>query len=387
MSNEIIFQAAAKELAKSFDYKQTLLEVIWGLAGDGNGTLDIPGREHFVYARLQGDKSRVVPALNPGFALSDGRPVDIQKKTNVNNVSRYQIAGYNLDVLYPDDALAGVVPLHAESHIVDGSGAGGWDPVWIFPRAIMPLRVGVQTTPDLTVQVWPGYYILDYVFTFFLGGSSGAFTPPGSGFRYDVIGLDTTGALQIVTGGMTTPVDFSLPLGFIPLAAVLLYAGQTAILESDIYDVRAFLSSTTTASPSGAFALTGVITPTTLAASVNNYNPTGLSTASTIRLSASAAVNITGLQGGTSGRILLVHNVGSFTITLENESALSNAANRFALIADNVELVFNSFSIAQYDGVDSRWRITAGGTGTASPELLDSDGDTIVDSDGDIIAT
>jgi hypothetical protein len=103
-------------------------------------------------------------------------------------------------------------------------------------------------------------------------------------------------------------------------------------------------------------AFSGDISPSSIGANQNDYNPTGLSTASTLRLTASAAYNITGLAGGADGRLILIHNIGSNTITLKDESASSAAANRFALNGD-VVLNPDTSCILQYDSTSSRWRL------------------------------
>lgn len=104
--------------------------------------------------------------------------------------------------------------------------------------------------------------------------------------------------------------------------------------------------------------LAGDITPTTLAANTDNWNPTSLATASTIRFSVSGAIrSISGLQGGADGRLLTLYNVGSFAAIFSNESSSSTAANRFAFGSDVVVLP-NQGLILQYDAVVSggRWR-------------------------------
>jgi hypothetical protein len=112
----------------------------------------------------------------------------------------------------------------------------------------------------------------------------------------------------------------------------------------------------------GSFALVDDITPSQITSDQNDYNPTGLSTASTLRLSSDASRNITGLQGGADGRILFIHNVGSNNIVLKDESASSSAANRFALTAD-VTLSADAVAVLQYDSTSSRWRCVSGGGG------------------------
>ena len=108
-----------------------------------------------------------------------------------------------------------------------------------------------------------------------------------------------------------------------------------------------------------AFSLTGDITPASLGASANDYNPTGLATASTIRQASSVTVNITGLAGGADGRLILLHNIGAFAITLTDEDALSLAANRFALSAP-FTLEADESTLLQYDATVLRWRLASG---------------------------
>lgn len=105
--------------------------------------------------------------------------------------------------------------------------------------------------------------------------------------------------------------------------------------------------------------LTGIISPTSLATSQNDYNPTGLATASTIRQDASANVNVTGLADGATGRIIIFHNVSTTnTITLKNQDTGSTAANRFIQHAD-ILLSPNHSALLQYDATSSRWRAAA----------------------------
>ncbi|WP_291854904.1 hypothetical protein [Bradyrhizobium sp.] len=113
--------------------------------------------------------------------------------------------------------------------------------------------------------------------------------------------------------------------------------------------------------------LTGDISPSQITADQNDYNPPELSTAARLRLNSDAARNITGLQGGTDGRVLYIHNVGSFDIALIDESALSTAANRFALTA-NLTLAPDAVCELQYDSTSLRWRSVgaAGGGGGAA---------------------
>jgi predicted outer membrane repeat protein len=104
-------------------------------------------------------------------------------------------------------------------------------------------------------------------------------------------------------------------------------------------------------------ALTGDISPTQLTANQNDYDPTGLATASTIRLTADSSFPaITGLAGGSDGRVLMLHNIGVNSILLKNQSTASTAANRFDFGNNDVPLLGGNLMVLQYDATSSRWR-------------------------------
>lgn len=112
----------------------------------------------------------------------------------------------------------------------------------------------------------------------------------------------------------------------------------------------------------GSFTLTGDIT-TTDTGTQNNYNPTGLATASVLRLNPASALTITGIAGGADGRILIIENVSSgANVTLSNASGSSSAANQILGYGGvGLTLTFtasngNSAAILEYDGTISKWR-------------------------------
>lgn len=141
-------------------------------------------------------------------------------------------------------------------------------------------------------------------------------------------------------------------------------------------------------------AAAGDVTPTELAASQNNYNPTSLGTSNVLRLTAGAAYNITGLAGGSDGRLIFIYNAGSFTITLKDNSGSSSAANRFALSAD-IAIPTDEGVLLIYDGTASLWRcvytsqsggVVASTQITDFAEAVDDRVNTLV-TDGDGITT
>lgn len=127
--------------------------------------------------------------------------------------------------------------------------------------------------------------------------------------------------------------------------------------------------------------LSGDISPAQLTANTDDWNPTNLADASTIRFSTDASRNITGLQGGADGRLLVLHNIGSNNAVLKDESASSSAANRFALNAD-VTLGADQSALLQYDSTSSRWRLVAGPSAGGGGGVPSSSTNIIPYSDG-----
>lgn len=111
------------------------------------------------------------------------------------------------------------------------------------------------------------------------------------------------------------------------------------------------------AKASKSFALTGDISPTALAGTTNDWAPTGLGDAAVIRLDATGNHLLNGLTGGADGRIIILHNISIYRITLGDEAAGSTAANRFALSGGDRTILADSSIILQYDATASRWRM------------------------------
>jgi hypothetical protein len=105
------------------------------------------------------------------------------------------------------------------------------------------------------------------------------------------------------------------------------------------------------------FALTATITPATITATQNDYNPTGGATADVWRLASDANWNISGIAGGTAGRVLILHNIGSNEIRIPHDDSGSLAANRVLPGSGHIMRIRpNQSGILRYDGSSSRWR-------------------------------
>lgn len=107
-----------------------------------------------------------------------------------------------------------------------------------------------QSSPGMTVYVESGVFFVGGTKTTFAGGSTSTFTAPVSNPRIDLIGIDTTGTLQITAGTEgASPAIPAYPPNQIVVAEVHHVVGETAIYDNDnqvsgqgyIVDVRPFL--------------------------------------------------------------------------------------------------------------------------------------------------
>jgi hypothetical protein len=142
----------------------------------------------------------------------------------------------------------------------------------------------------------------------------------------------------------------------------------TAISVTSAGAVTLVNNLTTTGVTSGKLILTNIITPAALGATpVNDYNPTGLSTATLIRIdnSIGSTISITGIVAQEAGRVLIIENIptSSGIFLFAQESATSSAANRFSFPI--VSLPARSCATIMYDGTLSRWILIGTGPNTA----------------------
>ena len=86
----------------------------------------------------------------------------------------------------------------------------------------------------------------------------------------------------------------------------------------------------------------------------NNYNA---GTSDIVRISATAATEITGLSGGQSGVVKLLVNVGTNDVTFVSDSVESESSNRITIVGGNKKLSRGEAASAFYDPTSNIWRI------------------------------
>jgi hypothetical protein len=122
------------------------------------------------------------------------------------------------------------------------------------------------------------------------------------------------------------------------------------------------------------------ISPANLTANTDDWTPPSYdATTQVIRASMNASLWVTGLAGGTDGRVILLLNVSATLPFLLGHDTASTAANRF-LCPNGLNLELSPLSGAWliYDSTTSRWRVTAGHLNSILKSLVTTKGDLIV---------
>lgn len=118
----------------------------------------------------------------------------------------------------------------------------------------------------------------------------------------------------------------------------------------------------------------------TLNIDVNDWSPTGLGTANTIKINATAYSSVSGIATGAEGRQLIMHNTGTMPVKLLNQGTASVGTNRLQFGRD-VFLGPNESITVHYDSLVTNWRSTQK-LDTSDCEYFGTgiDGDVIINS-------
>lgn len=102
------------------------------------------------------------------------------------------------------------------------------------------LKVTSGLDPDMTVEVSAGVFWLNgKELVEFDGATSGTITAPSGDSRLDLVVINNSGTLQVVTGAEAlNPVVPDCPSGCVPLAVIDLGTEDTKITNDMIYDIR-----------------------------------------------------------------------------------------------------------------------------------------------------
>lgn len=163
------------------------------------------------------------------------------------------------------------------------------------------------------------------------------------------IGADTLLARNTVLGSSNAGALVNFPAGTKEVYTVV----PAAVLQALEYDGTLRHADFSGNLKGGSHFVTGIVTPANLTANTNDWAP-ALGNVSRVRVSCNAGIALTGIAGGTDGKVIYLTNVGANTLTLRDESTSSAAGNRLSMNGDQL-LPSNTTAVFIYDSSISRW--------------------------------
>lgn len=228
-----------RAIDSKFNNYEKVIKTIPALMGDTGGTVQVPGRDGYVYVRdTFGNTLEVWNSNAPLVA-------NLAVKVGVLN-GRVQVIGIR-DVYY--NYLMPSSPPHGSLH---SYASGGTDIVNIYPEQFMPWYAFTSSGDDFTISVIrqtlriDSAWVTDGVENIDLN----SYIPvTATNALYLLISLAQDGSLVVTEGSevankaaLTTEDIPALPNNHIPLWAIILYVGQTSITRSiansDYIDLR-----------------------------------------------------------------------------------------------------------------------------------------------------
>jgi hypothetical protein len=199
------------------------------------------------------------------------------------------------------------------------------------------IRVNVGTVDGAEVAIWADSGAVDFDETLNVDGA--AIFGSTVGITAGLTAADV-GAGDDLTVGDDADIDGSLVVGTSSSDVLTVNATTTLVAPITVQDFRGT-----------------VLTPATFGVAQHDYDPTSWSTTTVARLTPTANVNLTGLAGGTSGRIITITNVAaSFEIVIKHEIT-STTTNRFTMPNSRDWTMGGGCSMSFfYDGTTTRWR-------------------------------
>jgi len=251
-----ILKDALKKQKKSTRQAKLQISGSLGIPIGGQKLVEVPNRNSFVYVKLRDNQNEVIQAFNNKVAPSYGLPVIVERQHN-----RYVVLDVDT-IRYQSDwtSFAPYLPRHGNTHSFDTENGGGGDIVWVHGRQFMPSLIIPSGTLGAPNVLMSGYSLKNVNGSWKFTGNTGTqnLTPykpvtgtqavmvlvyldTVSGNPYLMVGSGSyfpstlTGTAQVLpyVPSVTNPAH-------IPLSAIRLVTGTSAIGWNNIYDVRQY---------------------------------------------------------------------------------------------------------------------------------------------------
>ena len=247
-----------KKSAKKFSKEKVSVKATYfgelGITLGGSQVVNVPGRQGFVFARLNGNTSELIQALNTAVPSAYGLNVQIQREGQ-----NYKIIGKDVQVYSNQGTqIPGgmtTLPKHGVQHSFAPELGMGADVAWIFSRQFMPLLVYPSGSSNL-LSMSPAFYEWNGAWKYAqVTGTINLtqYVPTGTGnARMALVFINpATNGIEVLGGtvfsssitnpsslaGLIPDVDRN---NSIPLAAIRLVTGTNSIDWTQIYDMRDF---------------------------------------------------------------------------------------------------------------------------------------------------
>lgn len=235
--------------------RDLLIPALLGFMLGGKKTVEVPGRNGFVYARIHGNNNEVVQVLNDRVSPVYDLPVLIKRDEIDQN--RYRVDSRDIARYNDWGSQAPYLPRHGAQHSFQPDSGGGGDVSFIYGRQFMPLSItpsGSNGSMNVIVNSSAYYHDFQWKYAGNTGTSSfSGYKPTGSNARMVLVYLDEYGNPQLLGGsnyfadGLTATSQILpyMPLMSkttdIPLGGIRLVSGTSVILWDNIYDLRPFI--------------------------------------------------------------------------------------------------------------------------------------------------
>lgn len=246
--------ALLKQKQQTEQHNQALPGLL-GIPLNGQRAVEVPTRNSYVYVRLRSNQSEVIQAFNNQVAPAYNLPVLVERQGN-----RYVVISIDTQ-RYENNwsSFAPFLPRHGNTHSFDTESGGGGDIVWVYPRQFTPTLVMPSGSSGAGNVIVMPYTLMNPDGTWKYTGNTGtdSFLPyrptSATGAVMGLVYLDVVDGNPKITINSGTVFSNSItgssrisqyipqvldPSSHIPLAAIRLITGTSAISWDNIYDIR-----------------------------------------------------------------------------------------------------------------------------------------------------